>query len=72
MSLDKKKAKKLKNTFGKKKSTRSILKKVLKNHSRPYFYHKILMSVPKLFNISQKDDFTQQKKTTLFNRNIKY
>ena len=57
MSLNKKKAKKLKNTFGKKKSTCSIL---------------ILMSVPKPFNISQKDDFTQQKKKKLFNRNIKY
>ena len=45
-------------------------KKALKNHPRLYFYHQILMSVPKLFNISQKDDFTQQIKT-IFKRNTK-
>ena len=42
----------------------------LRNHPRLYLYHKILMSVPKIFNISQKDDFTQQIKT-LFKRNTK-
>ena len=28
-----------------------------------YLYHQILTSVPKIFNISQKDDFTQQDKS---------
>ena len=45
-------------------------KEALKNHPRLYSYHQILMSVPKIFNISQKDDFTQQIKT-LFERNTK-
>ena len=45
-------------------------KEVLKNHTRLYLHHQILMSVPKIFNISQKDDFTQQTKT-LFKRNTK-
>ena len=45
-------------------------KEALKNHPRLSLYHQILMSVPKFFNISQKDDFTQQTKT-LFKRNTK-
>ena len=44
--------------------------KALKNHTRLYLYNQILMSVPKLFNISQKNDFTKQKKT-LLKRNTK-
>ena len=45
-------------------------KEALKNHQRLYLYHQILMSVPKIFKISQKDDFTQQIKR-LFKRNTK-
>ena len=45
-------------------------KEALKNHPRLYLYHQILMSVPKNFNISQKDDLTQQIKTS-FKRNTK-
>ena len=48
----------------------NLEKKALKNHPRLYLYHQILMSVPKFFNISQKNNFTQQIKT-LFQRNIK-
>ena len=48
----------------------SLEKEALKNHPRLYLYHQILISVPKIFNISQKDDFTQQIKT-LFKRNTK-
>ena len=48
----------------------SLEKQALKNHSRLYLYHQILMSVPKIFNISQKNDFTQQIKTP-FKRNTK-
>ena len=33
-------------------------KKALKNHPRLYLYHQVLMSAPKSFNISRKDDFT--------------
>ena len=39
--------------------------KALKEHPRLYLYHQILMSTPKIFNISQKNDFTQQRKTLL-------
>ena len=39
--------------------------KALKNHPSLYLYNQILMSVPKLFNIGQKNDFMQQKKTLL-------
>ena len=45
-------------------------KKALKTHHRLYLYHQILMSVPKNFNISQKNDFKQQIKT-LFKRKTK-
>ena len=45
-------------------------KEALKNHLRLYLYHQILMSAPKIFNITQKDDFTQHIKT-LFKRNAK-
>lgn len=45
-------------------------KEASKNHPRLYLYHQIVMSVPKLFNISQKDDFTQQNKK-LFKRSTK-
>ena len=48
----------------------NLEKEALKNHPRLYLYHQILMSVPKIFNISQKNNFTQQIKT-LFQRNIK-
>ena len=39
--------------------------KALKNHPRLYLCNQILMSAPKLFNIGQKKDFTQQKKALL-------
>ena len=40
--------------------------KALRNHPRLYLYNQISMSVPKLFNVSQKrNDFTKQKKTLL-------
>ena len=37
----------------------SLENKALKEHPRLYLYHQILMSTPKIFNISQKNDFTQ-------------
>ena len=40
-------------------------KKALKNTPRLYLYHQFLMSSPKIFNINQKNYFTQQKKTLL-------
>ena len=45
-------------------------KKALKNHTRLYLYHQISMSVPKMFNVSQKNDFKKQIRT-LFKRNLK-
>ena len=39
--------------------------KVLKNPPRLYLYHQILTSPPKIFNINQKNDFEQQKRTLL-------
>ena len=45
-------------------------KEALKNHPRLYLYHQSLMSAQKIFNINQKDDFTQQIKTFL-KRNTK-
>ena len=45
-------------------------KEELKNHPRLYLYHRILMPVPKIFNMGQKDDFNQQIKT-LLKRNTK-
>ena len=48
----------------------SLEKEALKNHPRLYLYHQILMSVPKLFNMSQKHDFTREIKK-LFKRNKK-
>ena len=46
------------------------IKGVKKNHPRLYLYNQISISAPKLFNKSQTNDFTQQKKT-LLKRNIK-
>ena len=46
--------------------------KALKNHHRLYLYNQILMPFPKLFNIGQKNDFTQQKKTLLKGRHKRY
>ena len=40
------------------------------NHPMLYLYQQILKSIPKIFNVTQKDYFTQQKKT-LFKRNTK-
>ena len=40
-------------------------KDTLKNTPRLYLYHQILMSSPKIFNINQKNDFTQQNKKLL-------
>ena len=40
-------------------------KNALKNHPRPYLYHQILMSRPKIFNINHKNDFKHQNKTLL-------
>ena len=45
-------------------------KKALKNNPRLYFYHQILMSQPKIFNINQKNDFEHQNRT-LLKRNTK-
>ena len=45
-------------------------KEALKDHPRLYLYHQILKSVPKIFNISQKDDFTRQDKS-LFKKSTK-
>ena len=45
-------------------------KKALKNTPRLYLYHQILLSSSKLFNINQKNGFTQPKKT-LLKRNTK-
>ena len=42
-------------------------KKALKNHPTLNFYHYILTSTPKKFNITQKTDFTQ--KNVLFKGN---
>ena len=38
-----------------------IERKALKNNSRLYLYHQILTTAPKFFNISQKDNFKQEK-----------
>ena len=40
-------------------------KDALKNTPRLYLYNQILTSTPKIFNINQKNDFTQQNKTLL-------
>ena len=40
-------------------------KNTLKNHPRPYLYHQILMSRPKIININPKNDFKHQNKTLL-------
>ena len=45
-------------------------KDALKNTPRLYLYRQILMSSTKIFNINQKNDFEQQKKT-LLKRNTK-
>ena len=45
-------------------------KKALKNDSRLYLYHQILMRAPKFFNISQKDNFKQENRK-LFRKNTK-
>ena len=48
----------------------SLEKEALKNHPRLYLYHQILMSVPKLFNTTQKYGFIREIKK-LFKRNKK-
>ena len=61
----KEKGQKLEKYFWEEKEHLSNLElRALKNHPRLYLYNQILISVPKLFNISQKNDFTQQKKNT--------
>ena len=45
-------------------------KRALKNHLRLYLYHQILTPTPKIFNIREKYNFTQQNKN-LFNRSTK-
>ena len=45
-------------------------KKALKNTSRLYLYHQILMSQPKVFDIKQRDNFERENKT-LIKRNTK-
>ena len=45
-------------------------KKALKNTRRLYLYHQIVLSSSKIFNINQKNGFTQPKKT-LLKRNTK-
>ena len=53
-----------------KRSLAQSEKQALKNHPRLYLYHHILKSVPKFFNIRQKDYFTQQIKK-IFKKNTK-
>ena len=55
--IDKYKQKK-KNFWEEKEHLFRLEKKALKNHPRLYLYHQILISVPKILNISQNDDFT--------------
>ena len=43
----------------------NIENKAPKEHPRLYLYHQILISTPEIFNISQKNDFTQQSKALL-------
>ena len=43
---------------------------MLKSHPRLNFYHPILISAPNIFELCQKDDFTQPQKS-LFKRNTK-
>ena len=43
----------------------NIENKAPKEHPRLYLYHQILISTLKMFNISQKNDFTQQSKALL-------
>ena len=38
-------------------------KQALKNNPRLSFYHQILMSQPKIFNINQKNYFKHQNRT---------
>ena len=45
-------------------------KEAMKNNPRLCLYHQIIMFSPKIFNINQKNDFIQQKKT-LLKRNTK-
>ena len=47
-----------------------IERKALKNNSRLYLYPQILTTAPKFFNISQKDNFKQEK-IKLFKKNAK-
>ena len=68
MILSRKKVRKLRSIFWEEKENLLRMeKKALKNLPRLNFYHYILTSTPKKFNITQKTDFTPKK--VLFKRN---
>ena len=48
----------------------SLEREALKNHPRLYLYHQILMSSPKLSDISQKDNFNSSNRK-IFQKNTK-
>ena len=63
-NLNKKKVQRIEKYFwNEKEHLFRLEKEALKDHPMLYLYHQILTSVPKIFNISQKDDFTQQDKS---------
>ena len=67
----KEKGQKIEKHFCEEKEVLFIMEKnALKNTPRLYLYHQSLMSSPEIFNINQKNDFKQQKKT-LFKMNTR-
>ena len=56
--------------WNEKEKTLEIEKKTLKNNPRLYLYHQILRAAPKFFNVSQNDNFKQEKKK-VFNKNTR-
>ena len=71
MILKKEKDRKIEKYFWEEKEVLlNMKKKALKSNPRLYFYHQILISQPKIFNINQKNDFKHQNRT-LLKRNIK-
>ena len=65
MNINKKRPKNWKIFLGRERIFPPFRKKALKNHPRLYMYDQISMSVPNIFNVSQKNDFKKQIRTLL-------
>ena len=65
MNLKKKEGQKIEKYFWNKKGKLLEIekKKALKNNPRLCLYHQILTTASKFFNINQKDNYKQEKKT---------